>query len=73
MATKKKKVDKYEVEEIKEIGIDIGSKKDETVLVYRVCRPVTDSEFEQIKNRLESQKTEGVNIVLAPYSVELEG
>lgn len=64
MASKKKKVDKFEVEELKST---------ETVFVFKVCRPVTDNEFEQIKNRLESQRVEGVNIILAPYSVELEG
>jgi hypothetical protein len=64
LAPKKQKVDKFEVEEIK---------LTETVLVFRVCRAVTDKEFEQIKNRLESQSVEGVKIVLAPFSVELEG
>lgn len=63
MAGKKKKIDKFEVEELQ---------SSETVIVFRVCRPVTDNEFAQIKNRLESQKIDGVNIVLAPYSVELE-
>jgi hypothetical protein len=44
----------------------------DNLLVFRVNRFVTDGEFNMIKNRLESQQTEGVKIVLVPYSVDLE-
>lgn len=44
----------------------------ERLLVFQVTRPVTDREFEMIKNRLESQEDEGLKIVLVPYLVTLK-
>lgn len=42
------------------------------VLVFQCKRPVTESEFELIKNRLESQQLDGFKIILVPYSVKLK-
>lgn len=42
------------------------------VLVFQCKRPVTDFEFELIKKRLESQQSDGVKIILVPYSVKLK-
>lgn len=46
--------------------------EDEKVLVFKVSRPVTDMEFELIKNRLEAQNDKEIKIILVPYSVELK-
>jgi hypothetical protein len=48
-------------------------KKQETILVFKVTRPVTDREFEIIETRLRNQEEKsGVKIVLMPYSVDLK-
>lgn len=45
----------------------------ENVLVFKVTRPVTDTEFVRLEQRLREQEEKaGVKIVLIPHSVKLK-
>lgn len=47
--------------------------KTETVIVFKVNRPLMDHEYEELEKRVrqENEKS-GLKIVLAPYSVDVE-
>ncbi|MDP4158388.1 MAG: hypothetical protein Q8911_01310 [Bacillota bacterium] len=55
-------------------GVDLSSKPDETIIVFKATRPLTESEHEQLsqKVRYENEKS-GVKVVLMPYTCEVGG
>lgn len=44
----------------------------ENIFVFQINRPVTETEFEMIKDRLEKQQEKNIKIILVPYSVTLK-
>jgi len=52
-------------------GLDLANGSDQTVLVWKATRPMTEAEHQSLsaKLRYEARQT-GLNIVLIPYSVE---
>lgn len=53
------------------IGVDLANGKDETVVIWKATRPLTETQHEQLRAKLEREQAEtGVRIMLVPYSVE---
>ncbi|WP_220376450.1 hypothetical protein [Cohnella lupini] len=67
-----KRSDKKTPDAVMVEGVDLSKKADQTVMIWKATRPLTDREHEQLSDRLryESEKT-GINIVLVPFSVEV--
>lgn len=57
--------------EAEPVGVDLANGKDETVVIWKVNRPLTETQHEQLRAKLErEQAATGVRIMLVPYSVE---
>lgn len=54
-------------------GMDQSTQQDQTVILWKVTRPITTKEHTYLSNKLrhEAEKS-GQNIILVPYSVEAE-
>ncbi|MFT9496613.1 hypothetical protein [Anaerosolibacter sp.] len=68
MARGKKKASEAELI----VGVDLGSKESEQVVIWKATRPLTVKEHEEISQKLryEAEQT-GLKIVLVPFSVDL--
>lgn len=52
-------------------GADLSTKPDQTVIVWKATRPMSEREHESLSNKLRfEEKRTGMNIILVPYSVE---
>jgi hypothetical protein len=53
------------------VGFDLANGNDETVVVWRAVRPLTNIQHEQLRAKLEREQTAtGIKIMLVPFSVE---
>lgn len=57
--------------EAEPVGVDLANGKDETVVIWKVNRPLTEAQHEQLRAKLEKeQAATGIRVMLVPYSVE---
>jgi hypothetical protein len=57
--------------EAETVGVDLSNSKDETVVIWKATKPLTDTQHEQLRAKLErEQAATGVKIMLVPYIVE---
>lgn len=70
--TKNKKKSALDAELIE--SVDLSSSPDETVIIFKATRPLTEAEHEQLsqKVRYENEKS-GVKVVLMPYACKVGG
>lgn len=75
MLKTKQKQNEPELTKVGEIvsGVDHGTKDEQTIILWKVTRPITTKEHMYLSNKLrhEAEKS-GQNIILVPYSVEAE-